>query len=79
MPDNDIQAISTVFKHLGLSHNDVTLPSMNGRPAKRVPAECVYAYCTCEWSGPDALVDTPWGLFLVATTDNGFAVVSRGS
>jgi hypothetical protein len=71
-PDQDILAISAVFKHLGLSHNDVTVPGKT----RQVPVECVYAYCTCEWAGPNALVNTPWGLFIVTPTPDGFAVES---
>lgn len=66
MPDRDIQAVSAVFRHLKLSHNDVTLP--NGR---RMPSECVYYHCTCVWAadGDSARVTTPWGLFDVGSTD----------
>lgn len=60
MPDQDIRAVSAVFRHLKLSHNDVTLPD-----GRRMPSECVYAHCTCVWAadGASARVTTPWGLF----------------
>lgn len=71
-PDNDARAILAVFRHLALTHNDVVVPTKG----RSMPIECVVAYCTCEWAGPDALVDTPWGLFLVTTTPDGFTVQS---
>lgn len=69
LPDRDIRAISAVFQHLKLSHNDVTLP--NGRT---MPSECVYSHCTCEWAGDGAIVQTPWGPFLVEIRDERYVV-----
>ena len=77
LSDRDIQAISAVLEHMKLSHNDVILPPRGSRPARSVPVECVFAYCSCEWAGSEALVETPWGLFLLTPTkDGGFSVGS---
>lgn len=68
--DRDIQALTSVFRHLGLSHNDVTLPS-----GRTVPSECLYARCAVEWDDNTGLATTPFGEFLVTQTgDRAFLV-----